>query len=200
MANEMQVDFETGNQVYFVRMNESGQVALTDGSSFENWGASGHDADDYDVAASEVGSGGCRYVADFEADPENPVIPMGRYTFAVFLQLGDNPADGDDRIGSVKLIWNGLVEMFGFETDGGLTAAAVTDVVAAIKAMTGFTAGGTWTYQEVIKAIAAYLLGTWQDKSGDSTTQEILDAEDDATVILEIQAATTSPYKATTKQ
>jgi len=84
--------------------------------------------------------------------------------------------------------------------DIDLSATQKASIVTAIKAMTGFTAGGTWTYQEVVKAIAAYLLGTWQDKSGDPTTQEILDAEDDATVILEIKAATTSPYKATTKQ
>ena len=79
-------------------------------------------------------------------------------------------------------------------------AADAIGVVAMIKAMTGFTAGGTWTYQELVKCLAAYLLGTWQDKSGDATTQEILDAEDDATVILEIKAVMTSPYKATTKQ
>ena len=90
------------------------------------------------------------------------------------------------------------------ELDSGLAALndpSATDVVSALMADTGVTAGGTWTYEEWCKMLGAYLLGTWQDKSGTgSLVQEILDPEDDATVILELSASATSPYKTTTKK
>ena len=90
------------------------------------------------------------------------------------------------------------------ELDSGLaglndpTAQAVVD---ALMADTGITAGGTWTFEEWCKAVGAYLIGTWRDKSGEGTSiQEILDAEDDVTVILELSAGETSPYKTTSKK
>lgn len=83
----------------------------------------------------------------------------------------------------------------------GLNDPTAQAVVDALMADTGITAGGTWTYEEWCKAVGAYLIGTWRDKSGTSSkTQEILDAEDDATVILELGASETSPYKTTTKK
>ena len=49
--------------------------------------------------------------------------------------------------------------------------------------------------------MGAYLIGTWRDKSGEGTSiQEILDAEDDVTVILELSAGDTTPYKTTDKK
>lgn len=90
------------------------------------------------------------------------------------------------------------------ELDNGLAALndpSATEVVSALMADTGVTAGGTWTYEEWCKMLGAYLLGTWQDKSGTgSLVQEILDPEDDATVILELSASAASPYKTTTKK
>ena len=90
------------------------------------------------------------------------------------------------------------------ELDSGLaglndpTAQAVVD---ALMADTGITAGGTWTYEDWCKVVGAYLIGTWRDKSGEGTSvQEILDAEDDVTVILELSAGETSPYKTTSKK
>jgi hypothetical protein len=108
MANEMQIDYESGETLYAVRFNSAGQVALSDGSSFENWGASGHDADDYDVSLSEVGSGGCHYVGAFDASSN---IPAGRYCIVVFLQGGAGPADGDKIIGSGEIVWTGAGEV-----------------------------------------------------------------------------------------
>lgn len=82
--------------------------------------------------------------------------------------------------------------------DNQVSAAAF---VSALMADTGVTAGGTWTYEEWCKIVGAYLIGTWRDKSGaDSLVQEILDPEDDATVIMELSASATSPYKTTTKK
>jgi len=108
MANEIHIDYESGATLYAVRFNSAGQVALTDGSSFENWGAGAHTADDYDVALAEVGSGGCRYVGDFDVSSN---IGAGRYTMVVFLQVGANPADGDNIVGSGQIIWTGAGEL-----------------------------------------------------------------------------------------
>lgn len=108
MANEIHIDYESGKTLYAVRFNSSGQVTLSDGSSFESWGTNGHDADDYDVGLSEVGSGGSHYVGDFDAVGN---IPAGRYSVVVFLQAGANPADGDKIIGSGEIIWSGAGEL-----------------------------------------------------------------------------------------
>ena len=108
MANEIHIDYESGKTLYAVRCNSAGQVALSDGSPFENWGASGHDADDYDVSLSEVGSGGCHYVGAFDASSN---IPAGRYCIVVFLQGGAGPADGDKMIGSGEIVWTGAGEV-----------------------------------------------------------------------------------------
>jgi len=158
------------------------------------------DLGDYDISAAPA-SGGL-WSGDF---PEE--IANGFYIYQFRIRAGDNPADGDILLYGLKGYWNGAIfSPYALDANGRVDVSkiegsdATDQIAAAIKAMTGFTAGGTWTYQEVIKLITAYILGTWRDKSGDPTTQEILDAEDDATVILEIVAATTSPYKATTKQ
>lgn len=68
-------------------------------------------------------------------------------------------------------------------------------VVAALMAHTGFTAGGTTTYEELLKILAAWAAGTWRDKPTDSTKQELLDADDDATIILTQTLLSTTPYK-----
>ena len=108
MANEIHIDYESGKTLYAVRYNSAGQVALSDGSSFENWGANGHDADDYDVSLSEIGSGGSHYVGDFDASSN---IPAGRYGVAIFLQAGANPADSDKIVGSGQIVWTGSGEL-----------------------------------------------------------------------------------------
>ncbi|MHC4389057.1 MAG: hypothetical protein ACYSX1_10655 [Planctomycetota bacterium] len=108
MANEIHVDYQSGNNLYTVRLNSSGQVALSDGSAFESWGANGHDADDYDVPLSEAGSGGPHYVGDFDASSN---ISAGRYCVVAFVQSGASPADGDKIIGSGELVWTGAGEL-----------------------------------------------------------------------------------------
>ena len=161
-----------------------------------------YDADlgDYDISAAAA-SGGL-WSGDFPVEVAN-----GFYIYQFRIRAGDEPAEGDILVYSLKGYWNGAIfspsalDANGRGDISKIEGSDATDqIVAAIKAMTGFTRNGTWTYREVIEAIAAFLLGDWQDKSGDPTTQEILDAEDDATVILEILSSTTSPYKATTKK
>ena len=108
MANEIHIDYESGKSLYVVRFNSSGQVALSDGSSFEDWGANSHNADDYDVGLSEVGSGGCHYVGSFDASSN---ISAGRYCVVVFLQAGASPADGDEVVGAGEIVWTGAGEL-----------------------------------------------------------------------------------------
>ena len=71
-------------------------------------------------------------------------------------------------------------------------------VVAALMAHAGFTTGGTMTVEELYQLLAGIAAGTWRDKPTDSTKQELLDADDDSTILLEIALATTTPYKQVT--
>lgn len=66
------------------------------------------------------------------------------------------------------------------------------DIVTAMLAMVGITEGGTWTYEKAMKIMTAFMAGNWRVKASDSTKQELMDAEDGTTVILE-QSITRSP-------
>jgi len=72
------------------------------------------------------------------------------------------------------------------------TAAA--DIITALKASTGWTVGGVWTFDKLMKVLAGWIAGTKRDKSGVSGVQEILDPDDGETVIAEITASATTPY------
>jgi len=100
MANEIHIDYASGNTVYAVVRDGAGKVWYPAGQVFEDWGTSGHDADDYDISLTD--KSGDRYVGDFDAN-----IPAGRYTIQAFLQAGANPADSDDLVGSDEMIWRG---------------------------------------------------------------------------------------------
>jgi len=66
-----------------------------------------------------------------------------------------------------------------------------TELAAAMKAITGITEGGTWTWEKIMKITTAFMAGDWRlDATG--TKQELMDAEDGSTVILE-QDITRSP-------
>jgi len=77
------------------------------------------------------------------------------------------------------------------EASGGATAAAV---VTALMADTGFTAGGTMTFEKYLKIAAAWNAGNWRQKSGSTTIRELLDADDKMTVILEMVISETTPF------
>lgn len=104
MANEIHIDYESGNTLYAVVRNKAGQVWYVAGQVFETWGTSGRDVDDYDI--SLTGKDGDRYVGDFDSN-----ISAGRFTVQVFLQAGANPADSDDLVGSGEIIWTGIGEL-----------------------------------------------------------------------------------------
>ena len=100
MANELSIDYASGNALYAVIRNASGQVWYPAGATFEDWGTSGRDADDYDVAL--VDKSGCRYVGSIDTN-----IPAGRYTAQFFVQAGADPTDGDTLVGCSELRWSG---------------------------------------------------------------------------------------------
>lgn len=108
MSDEVHIQELSGKTLYFVRFNSSGQVALSDGSSFENWGASGHDADDYDLGLSEIGSGSGHYVGSFDAAGN---INCGCYIVVVFLRISSVPEDGDIVLGANEIVWTGAGEL-----------------------------------------------------------------------------------------
>jgi len=66
------------------------------------------------------------------------------------------------------------------------------ELEAAMKAITGITVGGDWTWEKIMKIVSAWIAGNWRVKPTDSTKQELMDAEDGTTVILE-QSLTRSP-------
>jgi hypothetical protein len=100
MANEIHVDYASGNTLYAVVRNSAGDAWHIAEQVFEAWGTAGHTADDYDISLTD--KSGSRYVGNFDAN-----IPAGRYSAQVFLQAGANPADGDTFVVSDEIVWSG---------------------------------------------------------------------------------------------
>jgi len=126
MANEIHIDSDADVTLYFLIYNTAGNVndeAAGDGS-FEAYAAA--NIADYDHALTENGDTSGHYVGSFDTN----ISAAGRYFIKVFLQLGGSVADGDDVVGSWWIVWSGSAEIHGFETDGGLTTAAIADVNA----------------------------------------------------------------------
>ena len=69
------------------------------------------------------------------------------------------------------------------------------DIWTQMLAGTDFTEGGTITFAEYLQITAAWNAGNWQLKTGETNVYELLDAEDGATVILEMTLSQTTPYR-----
>lgn len=104
MANEIQADYASGNTLYAVIRNRSGQVWLPAQKTFENWGLGGHTADDYDIPLMD--RSGSRYTGDFDSG-----VPSGGYCIQIFRQTGATPADTDPLVGSREILWTGAGEL-----------------------------------------------------------------------------------------
>jgi hypothetical protein len=100
MANEIQVDYASGNTLYAVVRNIAGDVWHVAGQVFETWGTAGRTADDYDISLTD--KSGSRYVGDLDTN-----IPAGRYCVQTFLQAGANPANGDTFVAGEEIVWSG---------------------------------------------------------------------------------------------
>ena len=100
MANEIQVNYPSGNTLYAVIRNAAGEVWYVAGQTFEVWGTDSRTADDYNISLTD--KSGSRYIGSFDTN-----IPAGRYSIQVFLQAGANPADGDTFIAGEEIVWSG---------------------------------------------------------------------------------------------
>jgi hypothetical protein len=104
MANEIQANYSSGETLYAVIRNRTGQVWYATGQSFEDWGTSGRTAADYDIALTD--KGGNRYLGDFDTN-----VPAGTYCIQIFRQIEAAPADTDTLAGSRDIIWTGNGEL-----------------------------------------------------------------------------------------
>ncbi len=104
MANEIHVDYTSGNTLYAVVRNNVGGAWYAGGQVFEIWGTGGRAADDYDISLTD--KGGNRFVGNFDSN-----IPAGRYSIQIFSQAGANPADSDNLVGGGKIVWSGVGEV-----------------------------------------------------------------------------------------
>ncbi|MFB0555959.1 MAG: hypothetical protein ACETWQ_21850 [Phycisphaerae bacterium] len=104
MANEIHVDYTSGDTLYAIVRNAAGEVWYVGGQVFEAWGTGSHTADDYDIPLTD--KGGHRYVSNFDVN-----IPAGRYSIQAFLQAGANPADSDSLVEGGEIIWSGVGEV-----------------------------------------------------------------------------------------
>jgi len=142
MANEITHNFTPGLDLYVCRFKQNGDVFLTDGSSAEVWGTGGHDADDYDVAATEEATSG-HYKASFDGSSN---IDAGMYDVTVYLREGDVPVDGDTPLAQGVIIWDGTAELsvsqavYDEVIEGTLTQKEAMRLLLAI--LTGLTSGG----------------------------------------------------------
>lgn len=104
MANEIQVDYTSGNTLYAVVRNKAGEVWYASGQAFELWGTGGHTAEDYGIALSD--KSGNRYCGDFDSN-----IPAGRYSVQIFMQAEAEPTDSDSYVGGGQIVWSGTGEV-----------------------------------------------------------------------------------------
>ena len=98
MANEIHIDYDSGNTLYAIIRNSSGQVNIVAGATFEDYTAA--NIANYVITLTENGDGSGRYVGSFNAN----LNVAGRYTIQVFLQAGASPADGDSLVGDRKSV------------------------------------------------------------------------------------------------
>jgi hypothetical protein len=133
MAGIIRTISQVGNTLYALIFNDVGDVWDVGGAAFVtydnlNWG-------DYDTALVELTSSGF-YKATFPA-----AIAAGKYTVAIYQQLGGSPATGDPVIGAANFIWNGTVE-----EAGAFSALSDIDLdkLAAVTASAAPPVLGSW--------------------------------------------------------
>jgi len=81
-------------------------------------------------------------------------------------------------------------------TAASLNADAGVEIATSVMAHTGVTTGGTWTFEEVLRVIAALTVGTYEEDGVDASITNVLDPEDGVTVIAEITFVQ-APWKKT---
>ena len=128
MANEIHVNYASGNTLHAVVRTAAGNVWYVAGQAFEAWGTGGRTADNYDISLTD--KSGSRYVGSFDT-----IIQAGRYSVQVFLQAGANPTDGDTIVAEKEIVWSG-------------TGAVTTDKLLANKAAQSKSSGQIKYYDD----------------------------------------------------
>lgn len=100
MAQEIHIDYPSGNTLYFCIRNSTDQVWYIAGATFEAWGTGSRANNDYDYQCTD--RSGSRYSGDFPS-----AVPVGNYSIQVFLQAGGSPAAADVIIGGQDGRWDG---------------------------------------------------------------------------------------------
>lgn len=130
-ANEIHIDYQSGQSLYATVRNGSGQVWYPVIQEFEAWGTGSRDADDYDLGAM-TDSTGNRYVDSFDTN-----ISGGLYTIQVWEKAGANPDESADSIvGSGEIAWNGsaeetIIDSAGRTDVGNIEGSDATDAINA---------------------------------------------------------------------
>ncbi len=78
----------------------------------------------------------------------------------------------------------------------GLSTHSASDAATAVLNSTGITAGGTWTLRKILKVMAAWAVGKWEN-GDDAGTYKIRDAESVGTTVMIVTPSSSSPQKVT---
>lgn len=141
-------------------------------------------------AITEVGVGWYKFAITYDAAPWD----VETEDLVGVIDGGSSLVDAD-RYKPISITKRGLgLNAIMSDITSESTALSVA-MVTALMADTGITAGGTWTYEKIMKVMVAWMAGDWKDKSGVSGTYQIIDPDDGSTVILEITPGATSPQK-----
>jgi len=109
--------------------------------------------------------------------------------------------DGHWSLSLPSAVWtDGVGYLLYGKESGDLHVPVSTDVRAEtpILEQVGVTVGGTWTTAKLLQVMAAWMMGKWQDKSGVAGTYEVLDPDDETTVVVEVVPQASTPQKTVT--
>ena len=128
--SEIWISYLTGKTLFACRFKQNGSVFVTDGSAAEPWGTGSRDADNYDVAMTEQGTGSGHYTCQFD---ESGNISAGIYRVAIYVQAGANPTDTDvakGAIGQGECYWDGTSEitLYSLNTDIETTDTSIDNM------------------------------------------------------------------------
>ncbi len=121
--------------------------------------------------------------------------------FSVALATASGIVGLDSKVDTITAYEVAVLEDTGTTIPSLITTLSTHDaaaVVTALFAATGITVEGTLTVQKMLKILSAWIAGNWRDKPGDATKQELLDADDASTVILEQALKMSTPYRTIT--
>ena len=132
-ANEIKSYFESGNTLYAIIRNDSGQAWDTGDAAFEAW----NDADDYNIPL--VDKSGGFYIGDF-----NTAVTAGYYSIITHQQEGGTAADTDPPIWKDYGYWDGTTWTSGASiSDINSVESKIDDVLADTNELqTDWTNGG----------------------------------------------------------